>query len=696
MMNLSTDARYLDNRMQHHFWFRVIASCLLLTGASSALDAQGCSDFWTCDCGTTINPGYCGTCWYGAEGAGLACALGGQCPGGSPQNTCSVVFAQCMTNITPTPPAPPTPVSQPLQCGPQAEVVPAPKLAPQLRFSPTSMRPAAASSPCTITFLDPVALNAGDADLMNGNAITTSTARLASYGRSVSGIAADNAARVVLRIGANEDGETLTITLSDDLTSVPGYSSWGNLGGLYDINDTNPDNAKAQQTLDVKATTGPDGAAMAFAVYRAPPDYVRTASNGSVVNKDFVDPNNPGAADITPRYVSFQVTSKTYPNAVMPVGYLNVWRPPVVMVHGLWDDDSLFKHFFDFDARYRRFEGVLASWAQGLAGKISSSNTDTNLIGFGQNDLDQSFRQSVLRNANSNQLGIACNAPRVSKKLVDAVRDIRRSNGIAAAQADVVAHSMGGLMIRKVENLPGFQGPDSFGVGRIHKLITAGTPYLGSPFASAVFNIPILGDVLGWNGRLAFGQSVTLTDSTVCGGPTLTTGAIYDLQGDSQGIGGGLTDGLKNLMTSSGHAVPTHVMAGKMDATNFVFAPQFAAPGTALTTYNAIFGGHNSDGIVSVTSQLAVPVEPAVPNDPPGGDVTPGLFHSSVLIGLKIPLPSPSFPFPPLAKVIFQGLAEFSPQSQIVTSVLNLLQWPQAFYQTFGSNPFVELKPPIQ
>jgi hypothetical protein len=245
-------------------------------------------------------------------------------------------------------------------------------------------------------------------------------------------------------------------------------------------------------------------------------------------------------------------------------------------------------------------------------------------------------------------------------------------------------------MIRRVENLPGFQDSNSFGVGLIHKLVTAGTPYMGSPFATGILNLPGMGAVLGMAGMLAFGKNVTLTDGTVCNGSTLTTGAIFDLQGDTQGIGLGLSPALSNLMSSSGHGVPTHVMAGKMDATNFVFIPAFVPPGSMLSTYNTIFSGYDSDGVVAVTSQLALTSQQL----PSSADVTSGLFHTSTLTGIKIALPSP--PFPALAKVTFtRGFAEFTAGSQIVSNTIRLLQQPRAFYQIFGPNPFVELTPPI-
>jgi triacylglycerol esterase/lipase EstA (alpha/beta hydrolase family) len=418
---------------------------------------------------------------------------------------------------------------------------------------------------------------------------------------------------------------------------------------------------------------------MAFVVYRAPPDYVRVAANGTALVKDVFDPQNPGATDTTPRSVTFKLTSSAGSDG--PSGSILIWRPPVVLVHGLWDTAELWTGFLAGD-KNQRFDLTTASWADSLAGKIVISGT--NLI-----DLDPFQRDKAavaLSKANTNQLGIQCNAPKVLKKTVAAIDAFRISrSGVAAAQADVVAHSMGGLMMRKVENLSGFEDSNSFGVGRIHKLITAGTPYLGSPLATAILNHPALAQALESKGRLSFGQNVNLTNSSYCSGQISTTGAIYDLQGDAQGIGDGLSPALNGLMHSSGHAVLTHVMAGKMDATNFLFYPPLDPPGTALSAWSGIFGGWDSDGIVSVTSQLAVTSRQL----PAGADVTAGLFHSAALLGVKFPVSVFPNPITPLEWLAFQGLAEFSPQSGIVARVISLLQEPRAF----GS--FVELTPPL-
>lgn len=130
------------------------------------MHAQSCTDFTTCNCNATSNPGFCGSCLSRADGAAAGCAFSGAC---DPVSTANAVLAQCLAGMPPTSPAPPTPSQADISCGIQPESV--------SRSSPMISRPIAAlSSPCTITFVDPV-----DA-LQNGNTIIDVPALLATRG----------------------------------------------------------------------------------------------------------------------------------------------------------------------------------------------------------------------------------------------------------------------------------------------------------------------------------------------------------------------------------------------------------------------------------------------------------------------------------------------------------------------------------
>ena len=110
------------------------------------------------------------------------------------------------------------------------------------------------------------------------------------------------------------------------------------------------------------------------------------------------------------------------------------------------------------------------------------------------------------------------------------IEDFRSQKNAAAAQADVVAHSMGGDVTRTLLNLDGYAGTDSFGTGVVHKLITIGTPYLGSPLA-----VQLLQDSNSLM-RTMLAESGLYSFRFVNWGPRWEHGGVGDLQGTAKEV----------------------------------------------------------------------------------------------------------------------------------------------------------------
>src|ERR1700730_8687545 len=215
-------------------------------------------------------------------------------------------------------------------------------------------------------------------------------------------------------------------------------------------------------------------------------------------------------------------------------------------------------------------------------------------------------------------------------QIQEAIQEFR-SSGVAATQADVIAHSMGGTITRTLENLPGFTGQESFGLGNVHKLISIGTPHLGSPLATQLLqtNNSCLRNLLAGRGNVAF-----LT-ATVAGGGV--SGGVGDLQGD--GFGGSLSEALLRIQPANVHEVATALIAGSMNSNNTSslncvlcavnYIRQFRCQGNPLADsltaggWPTIFG-QPSDGIVPRLSQF---------NLVTSGPEVVGLVHSSSLVG---------------------------------------------------------------
>src|ERR1019366_2209662 len=133
----------------------------------------------TCNCGATVNSGYCGKCVLEAALEADGCLHGGACWGcDDAQDVADRVWNGCMSGLTPPPPPPPTPpISPPLACGPQLEVRNPVPLSRRLgALGATPLAPSSIS--CSIAFLDPVP------DLQSGNEISQDAGVPALLGRS--------------------------------------------------------------------------------------------------------------------------------------------------------------------------------------------------------------------------------------------------------------------------------------------------------------------------------------------------------------------------------------------------------------------------------------------------------------------------------------------------------------------------------
>ena len=138
-------------------------------------------------------------------------------------------------------------------------------------------------------------------------------------------------------------------------------------------------------------------------------------------------------------------------------------------------------------------------------------------------------------------LGFSYNAVQVDQIIRQSILGFGVINNAAAVTADVVAHSMGGDIVRTEALLPGFASNDTYGNGPIDKLITVGTPHLGTPLATDLLQSAnsCVQQELTQSGSPAF---ITVTTSLA----GLINGGVDDLQGD--GVPNGfLSPALRNL-----------------------------------------------------------------------------------------------------------------------------------------------------
>ncbi len=188
---------------------------------------------------------------------------------------------------------------------------------------------------------------------------------------------------------------------------------------------------------------------MVFAAYHAPLDFA-------------ADPSNVEAG-LPDRQVFIKVKLTTSTGeTVESTQPLKIVRPPVVLVHGLW--------------------GSRESWKK-FAPLFSFSEES------GQKVVDSRFAVESIDYSGTNTFSIAINAPFIGSRLRNLIKDFKLDKEVAAVQADVVTHSMGGLLTRMVSLFAdGFIRNDNFLLGDMHKLINIATPHFGSELARLLRN----------------------------------------------------------------------------------------------------------------------------------------------------------------------------------------------------------------
>lgn len=469
-------------------------------------------------------------------------------------------------------------------------------------------------SPSGVELIDPVS-SEFLTRYPNGASISTNTDVLANGGTLVQGAAADGVTQVLVRIPALKAGDTFNLSLQDQNGTSADTSA---IGGLFQVGDV-PKNVAT--TLTATATDTSNGA-MAFAIYLAPSTFARDSSDASLAN----------------RSVTLQIGG-----ASQSTTSINVVRPPVVLIHGLWGEASDWGGFTPLVGDpQNRFQVGYAFYNGYVSGITATSPT---------------YSSVDLTKIRANTLGFSYNAVQVEKMIRSYISDFKSSQNVAAVQADVVGHSMGGDISRSLASLSDFTSSDTYGQGIIDKLITIGTPHLGSPLAIDLLESDnsCSSDVLARSGQLSF-TSVTINNGTV-------SGAVNDLQGTGDGTN--LSSALKSLRATSlpfplAYIAATSNSASVANLSKSIFSASYVlrnllcshdpiAQALTPTGWPALFNNEATDSIVPLNSQLNG-------NTAGSGGPFAGIIHSSGLEQLN-----------------FSPPAELDTASQLAAEVITLL-----------------------
>jgi pimeloyl-ACP methyl ester carboxylesterase len=299
---------------------------------------------------------------------------------------------------------------------------------------------------------------------------------------------------------------------------------------------------------------------VAFAAYRAPVDFVRSGA--------------PNASDQGAAQRSVIITVNSLQNGAKPNLQITLVRPPVFLVHGFNSDSSDWDAFtpllgnqlfqiYKADYGMHLFTAIytlddegeeIATYQPATAYNIQSTNPSYSL---------DSIHESGLLS----HLGFTVTSDVVSGLILGEISTFKSGDNplsipVAAIAADLVAHSMGGLVVRNwTINSSVYLVWTNYNQGAVHKLITLGTPHYGTP--QAILSTLSQSSCSRW--LAAFGDSLFLTNAIYTNGSSTSqvSGAAGELGGD--GIGAVLSPALKALAAST-VKIPIAPIAGDVSS----------------------------------------------------------------------------------------------------------------------------------
>ncbi|RKZ13687.1 hypothetical protein DRQ53_12975, partial [bacterium] len=241
---------------------------------------------------------------------------------------------------------------------------------------------------------------------------------------SVEQVAADGAARVLVRMELPQSA-TVTLALRDELDS--GNTDW--MGSVASLDGSLQGEAITIPTIEIH------GRHYLLAGYFAPENFERPGA---------------GDEDAGNRPVEFLLSVGDVSEEI--IGVLDIVRPPIVFIHGIFSDPDTWTNFPGMSDRVK--------WP--IVHKVDYEGTS-----------GASFSDNVLK---------------VKREFENSWSTDRADRSLAVARYDVVAHSMGNILLRKYaneSNLYGFYSSMNAGLGFVNRLLMLNAPHEGSPFAAA-------------------------------------------------------------------------------------------------------------------------------------------------------------------------------------------------------------------
>jgi carbonic anhydrase/acetyltransferase-like protein (isoleucine patch superfamily) len=250
---------------------------------------------------------------------------------------------------------------------------------------------------------------------------------------------------------------------------------------------------------------------------------------------------------------SIEIYDASNPSNVLFTQPLQIYKAPVLMIHGLWGNINSFNELYNY---------------------LNNNGYPINLMCYADYNAtnDDSF--------SDNQFVVRDHITILLKKM--------RQNNYSAGKVDIISHSMGGILSRQHIQSSEF-------LNRINKLITLNSPHSGSPIgnlknnSALKFLMPVIDKTVI---KLKFGNNATMFDGAV-DDLAIESEAMYEL----------------NVRTLNRNTVPSHTIATEfnvevgtyLDIMGVIISE--ALDILSAEFFNNLFLNDAHDGIVTLLSQ---------------------------------------------------------------------------------------------
>jgi pimeloyl-ACP methyl ester carboxylesterase len=284
---------------------------------------------------------------------------------------------------------------------------------------------------------------------------------------------------------------------------------------------------------------------------------------------------------VTPSYASPIVVAAQQGSETVSTS-LNLVPPPVLFIHGLWGNrDSLLFHELAL--------AQMAPW----------SSYPDQLVAMGYPGADSFYSPVSLMDMGTN---------------VTTILHEVKSKGIVDGRIDVVAHSMGGLLVRAYSSgtctTTGYRSLKNRCQGQFHTIVTLDTPEAGSGLATfllghqqATLQETLVSDITSyvfWRETCGTDPAITVAECLANNGDSVTSGGVASLVPGSSEL---MKAPNPNIADANWRAVTATNKSGIERAGLKSFIPAIYTSPNLAPSLGSIVGAPNDD-IVSLASQL--------------------------------------------------------------------------------------------